>query len=183
MSSKSFSFGRMALDSGSHEVDQICFTCFIEAVADSRKHFGSGLAGVCFGNLKSEFFHLRFLDKPRLKLNSWSRWCRFCFVHSGEHYTDFNGNVNNFFRKVRNTYQVDMMTHDLKNNRLNLLKELRNYVKRTLKNSDMNPNSKADVSDMMMELQDRKTVRTLKVVRKELDKWIKEMEIEGMSEN
>ena len=70
-----------------------------------------------------------------------------------------------------------MMTHDLKNSRLNLLKELRNYVKKTLKNSDLNPNSKADVSDMMMELQDRKAVRTLKVVRKELDKWIKEMEI------
>ena len=69
-----------------------------------------------------------------------------------------------------------MNAYNLKNNRLNLLKELRSFVKRILENSDMNPNSKSDVSDLMAILQERKSVRTLKIVRKELDKWIQEME-------
>ena len=71
-----------------------------------------------------------------------------------------------------------MNAYNLKNNRLNLLKEIKSFVKTILENSDMNPNSKSDVSDMMAMLQERKSIRTLKIMRKEIDKWIQEMEEE-----
>jgi hypothetical protein len=74
------------------------------------------------------------------------------------------------------TYDIGMNAFKLKNNRLNLLKELRSHVKTILESSDMNPNSTSDISDMMLMLQERKTARTLKIMRRELDKWIQEIE-------
>jgi len=57
-----------------------------------------------------------------------------------------------------------------------LLKALRDHVEVSLENSEVESQFEADVAEMIMAMRDKRTVKQLKVVRKELDKWIKEME-------
>jgi hypothetical protein len=64
----------------------------------------------------------------------------------------------------------------IKNDRLLLLKALRDHVEVSLENSEVESQFEADVAEMIMAMRDKRTVKQLKVVRKELDKWIKEME-------
>lgn len=66
--------------------------------------------------------------------------------------------------------------HKIKKDRLLLLKVLRDHVKESLNNSEINPAFEEDVADMFLAIQDRKNVKQLKVVEKELEKWIDEME-------
>jgi hypothetical protein len=56
------------------------------------------------------------------------------------------------------------------------LKALRDHVEVSLENSEVESQFEADVAEMIMAMRDKCTVKQLKVVRKELDKWIKEME-------
>lgn len=57
-----------------------------------------------------------------------------------------------------------------------MLKALRDHVEVSLENSEVESQFEADVAEMIMAMRDKRTVKQLKVVRKELDKWIKEME-------
>jgi hypothetical protein len=61
---------------------------------------------------------------------------------------------------------------------------LRDYVEDSLVNSEIDPNLESDVAEMFADIQDRKTVKHLKCIKKELNKWIKEMEEDReLSEN
>jgi hypothetical protein len=66
----------------------------------------------------------------------------------------------------------------IKNDRLKLLKTLQSHVKVSLDNADVNPNLELDVAELIIVLREKKTVKMLKSVKKELDIWIKEMEFE-----
>lgn len=69
-----------------------------------------------------------------------------------------------------------MNIYNLKKDRLALLEEVESFVDIWLKNVDVNINSKSDVSDFFRILQDKKKVKTMKIISKELKKWIAEME-------
>lgn len=58
--------------------------------------------------------------------------------------------------------------------KLLLLKLLHDHVKLSLENSKVNPNSQSDMVDMVLAMKDKKTLRELKLIEKELKKWIKE---------
>lgn len=64
----------------------------------------------------------------------------------------------------------------IKDNRLLLLKALRDHIDTSLDNAEINPNFESDVADMLTDMKEKKNVKRLKVIKKELDKWIKEME-------
>lgn len=65
----------------------------------------------------------------------------------------------------------------IRNNRLELLKVLRNHVSDSLVNAEINPNLESEVAEMIADMQDKKAVKLLRVAKRELDKWIKEMEL------
>ena len=67
-------------------------------------------------------------------------------------------------------------TLQLKKDRVLLLKAVRDHIKVSIDNADVNSNSEADISDMLLDMKDKKQLKQLKVVKKELDKWIKELE-------
>ena len=69
----------------------------------------------------------------------------------------------------------------IKNNKLNLLKVILDHVKDSLVNTEINPNVESEVTEMFDHIQDRKEVKQLKLIQKELIKWIKDMESEVKS--
>jgi hypothetical protein len=65
----------------------------------------------------------------------------------------------------------------IRNNKLELLKVLRDHVSDSLVNAEINSNLESEVAEMIADMQDKKAVKLLKVAKRELDKWIKEMEL------
>jgi hypothetical protein len=61
--------------------------------------------------------------------------------------------------------------------KLKLLQLLYKHVKIALINSDVNPNSDGDVMDIILDMKDKKTVKELKLIEKDLKKWISEYEV------
>lgn len=80
------------------------------------------------------------------------------------HYIGLNDNVNNIFWLVLATYVYTMTTLQIKKSKLNLLKALQEEIDVALKN--------ANTSSMP----DRKSVKRLKTIKKELNNWVEEME-------
>lgn len=76
-------------------------------------------------------------------------------------------------------HMIDVMTNlRIKSSKLNLLKALQEDVDQALENADVNPSFEYDVAEIISTMRDKKTVKRLKVIKKELDKWIEEMEKE-----
>lgn len=61
------------------------------------------------------------------------------------------------------------------NNKLELLKELHQLVSQQLDNAGVNVDLEYEVADLLTEVKDRKRQRRLNLVRRELDKWLKEI--------
>jgi len=62
-----------------------------------------------------------------------------------------------------------------KTDRLELLKELRALILQEMNNSKVNVDLEYDVAEFLTEVKDKRRLRRLKLVRRELDKWIDEM--------
>lgn len=62
-----------------------------------------------------------------------------------------------------------------KDNKLELLRELRRMLTEDINNVDVNVDLQEDVADFLADVTDKRRHRRLKLVRKELDKWIEEM--------
>jgi hypothetical protein len=60
--------------------------------------------------------------------------------------------------------------------RLVLLKALFGLVNEALDNSDINPYIEQDVAEFLTEIKDKRHKRNLKIIRRELDRWINECE-------
>jgi len=64
---------------------------------------------------------------------------------------------------------------NFKKDRVSLLKALRDLVTEDMDNaSSINPNWDQDVANFIMEIKDKRRIRRLKLIRKELDKFIEE---------
>ena len=64
---------------------------------------------------------------------------------------------------------------NFKKSRLLLLKALRDLVSEDMENGSINPNFEQDVAEFFIEFTDKKRLRHLKMIRKEVDKWIEQM--------
>jgi len=62
-----------------------------------------------------------------------------------------------------------------KKDRVLLLKALRELVAEDVKNSSIDPFLEEDVSDFLAEMRDKKRIRRLKQMQKELNEWIPEL--------
>lgn len=62
-----------------------------------------------------------------------------------------------------------------KDNKLELLRELRRMLSDDINNVAVNVDLEEEVADFLTEVTDKRRARRLKLVRKELDKWIQEM--------
>ena len=62
-----------------------------------------------------------------------------------------------------------------KKDRVLLLKALRELVAEDVKNSSIDPFLEEDVSDFLAEMRDKKRIRRLKQMQKELNDWIPEL--------
>ena len=67
---------------------------------------------------------------------------------------------------------------NFKKDKILLLKALRELVSEDMENSEINPYMDQEVSEFMIEITDKRRVRRLKSMRKELDKYIEEIEEE-----
>lgn len=63
----------------------------------------------------------------------------------------------------------------IKNDKLSLLKAILSHIDTSLENSEINPELDYDVADMIMSMKEKKSIRELKVIKKELEKWILDM--------
>lgn len=61
-----------------------------------------------------------------------------------------------------------------KKDRVLLLRELQQLVNESIDASKMNPQSDEEVSYYMIDVTDKRRARKLKVIKQELEKWIKE---------
>jgi len=62
-----------------------------------------------------------------------------------------------------------------KNNKLELFKELRKLVTENLNNANVNVDLEYEVAELLTEITDKRKLRRLKLVRKELDKLIEQL--------
>lgn len=63
---------------------------------------------------------------------------------------------------------------NFKKDRVLLLKALRDLVSECMENNSINPDFERDVAEFLIEITDKKRFRRLKMVRRELDKFIEE---------
>jgi hypothetical protein len=76
------------------------------------------------------------------------------------------------------TYNKDVYVMlKFKNNRLVLLKTLRELVSDAIENADINPVFEEDVSKLILDITDKRRVRRLKLIRKELDVFINDLDV------
>jgi hypothetical protein len=68
------------------------------------------------------------------------------------------------------------MNAKLKKDRLCLLQTLRDFVEDSLGYGETNVQLDSEVAEIITNLTDKRKMRTLKIVRKELQKWIHEIE-------
>ena len=62
----------------------------------------------------------------------------------------------------------------IKQDKLELLKALLEHVDESLENVEVNDALESEVEEMLIAMKDRKRVKQLKNIRKELNKWISE---------
>jgi len=66
---------------------------------------------------------------------------------------------------------------NIKKDKVSLLKAVDDLVSDHLSNASINPNLEAEVADFILEFTDKKRLRRLKLLQKELRKWIKELDV------
>ena len=73
----------------------------------------------------------------------------------------------------------------IRKSRLDLLKALKDHVKESLDYAEVNDALESDVAEMFIDIRDKRRLKSLKVMFKELGGWIDEMEDEkkGISES
>lgn len=67
---------------------------------------------------------------------------------------------------------------NFKKDKILLLKALRELVSEDMENSEINPYMDQEVSEFMIEITDKRRLKRLKSMRKELDKYIDEVTLE-----
>jgi len=65
---------------------------------------------------------------------------------------------------------------NFKKNKVLLLKTLRNIVTDEIDNASIDPSMEEEVAEFLTDVKDKRKVRQLKAIRKELDTFIKEVE-------
>ena len=165
----------MGSHSGANEVFKFCLTGDQKILAHPCKHLLACRAELSLGHFESEFFAFGSANETEFhfdgngNINPFSPFvleinCRSnCFVH-GRHYTVYKQFVNPLVFRAVIEYVFSVM-HQFQKSRVVLLEELKDLVTQTL----------TEGRPVAVTRDIRRYNRTLKAIRKEIDKWITEM--------
>lgn len=64
----------------------------------------------------------------------------------------------------------------IKNNKLELLKALQTLVDESLEFVEVNDSLESEVASMLMDMKERKRIKKLKLMSRELDKWLRTLQ-------
>jgi hypothetical protein len=72
---------------------------------------------------------------------------------------------------------------NFKKNRIELLKAVQDFIKDNLDFSSVNADLESDAAEFITDLRDRKRIRQLKVLKHEVDEWMKELKTDNKSKH
>ena len=162
----------MAFDTAGDKIGEVGIARLIKRRADTGEHFLSGGTELSLGDLKGQLLHLGFADIARLVSDLGRDW-RFgwhdfgsfvwrCNIIHGITITHLES-LSTMDFSPRQHYVFSVM-HQFQKSRIKLLEELKDLVTESLTESRQ-----------YLSRDTRKRNRTLKGIRKEVDKWINEM--------
>jgi len=159
----------VGLDTGDDEIGEVRIARLIKGRADTAEHFRAGRSELRNG-LECQLLHLGFADIARLVPDG-SRFRRRCFGHNFSHNGIIHGvniphhnSLSTFHFLVHHHYVFSIMRPKSK---IDLLEELRDFMSEALTNSH---------ATRFGTISEKRRNRKLKRLRKEVDKWIDELE-------